>query len=64
MKLKTLALIFTGILITSVNLMAQKETLTGRQQAIVAIAANEARGDLAGLASSIECGLDNGLTVN
>ena len=44
--------------------MAQKETLTGRQQAIVAIAANEARGDLAGLASSIECGLDNGLTVN
>lgn len=57
-------MIFTGILITSVNLMAQKETLTGRQQAIVAIAANEARGDLAGLASSIECGLDNGLTVN
>lgn len=44
--------------------MAQKETLTGRQQAIVAIAANEARGDLAGLASSIEYGLDNGLTVN
>ena len=47
MKLRTLALIFTGILMTSVNLMAQKETLTGRQQAIVAIAANEARGDLA-----------------
>ena len=44
--------------------MAQKETLTDRQQAIVAIAANEARGDLAGLASSIEYGLDNGLTVN
>lgn len=39
MKLKTLALIFTGILITSVNLMAQKETLTDRQQGIVAIAA-------------------------
>lgn len=64
MKLRTLALIFTGILITSVNLIAQKETLTDRQQAIVAIAANEARGDLAGLASSIEYGLDNGLTVN
>ena len=30
----------------------------------MAIAANEARGDLTGLASSIECGLDNGLTVN
>ena len=33
-------------------------------KAKVAIAANEARGDLAGLASSIEYGLDNGLTVN
>ena len=44
MKLRTLALIFTVILMISVNLMAQKETLTGRQQAIVAIAANEARG--------------------
>lgn len=33
-------------------------------KAKVAIAANEARGDLAGLASNIEYGLDNGLTVN
>lgn len=49
---------------TSVNLMAQNETLSERQQGIVAIAANEARGDLARLASSIEYGLDNGLTVN
>lgn len=64
MKLKTLALTITGILMTSVNLMAQNETLSERQQGIVAIAANEARGDLAGLASSIEYGLDNGLTVN
>lgn len=39
MKLKTLALTITGILMTSVNLMAQNETLSERQQGIVAIAA-------------------------
>ena len=57
-------MIFSGILMTNINLMAQNETLNERQQGIVAIAANEARGDLAGLASSIGYGLDNGLTVN
>ncbi len=65
MKLKTLALIFTGILMTSVNLMAQnKSTLNDRQRSIVAIAANEAKGDIDALAVSIDNGLDNGLTIN
>lgn len=44
--------------------MAQNETLSKRQQGIVAIAANEAKGDLKALSASIDNGLDNGLTVN
>jgi 4-carboxymuconolactone decarboxylase len=64
MKLEIAALILTIITITSFDLMGQNEVLDGRQRSIVAIAANEAKGDLEALSASIEEGLDNGLTVN
>ncbi len=38
--------------------------LTERQQALVAIAANEAKGDIDGLKRALDEGLDNGLTVS
>lgn len=47
------------------NLRAQQaDTLSIRQQRIVAIAANTAKGDLENLKTAIARGLDNGMTVN
>lgn len=38
--------------------------LNKQQQSMVAIACLEAKGDLENLSKAIDCGLDNGLTVN
>lgn len=47
------------------NLRAQQaDTLSTRQQSIVAIAANTATGDLENLKTALARGLDNGMTVN
>ena len=62
--MKVTALAVVGLIITSFNLMAQNDELSLRQQSIVAIAANEAKGDLEALGESIDKGLDNGLSVN
>ena len=42
----------------------QTDTLSLRQQGIVAIAANTATGDLEKLETALASGLDNGMTVN
>ena len=62
--MKVTALAAIGLIIVSFSLMAQTDELSLRQQSIVAIAANEAKGDLDALALSIDKGLENGLSVN
>ena len=52
------------LLAASVSTNAQKMELTNRQQALVAIAANEARGNMEGLRQALNNGFDNGLTVS
>ena len=52
------------LLAASVSTNAQKMELTNRQQALVAIAANEARGNMEGLKQALNNGFDNGLTVS
>ena len=64
LKFKTVVLAMIMIIFTTGKLMGKNEVLDGRQKCIVAIAANEAKGDLAALGTSIENGLDSGLTVN
>ncbi|KAF0810311.1 carboxymuconolactone decarboxylase [Alcanivorax sp. S71-1-4] len=44
--------------------MHEEQTLTARQQAIVAVAAHAAAGDLPALKTALHQGLDAGLTVN
>ena len=47
------------------NLLAQENMkLTTKEQALVAIAANEARGDMSGLKSALSDGFNGGLTVS
>ncbi len=50
--MKVTALAACGLIISSFNLMAQNDELSLRQQSIVAIAANEARGNLEALGES------------
>ena len=52
------------LLAASFSTNAQKMELTNRQQALVAIAANEARGNMEGLRQALNNGFDNGLTVS
>ena len=52
------------LLAASFSTNAQKMELTNRQQALVAIAANEARGNMEGLKQALNNGFDNGLTVS
>ena len=52
------------LLAASFSTNAQKMELTNRQQALVAIAANEARGNMQGLKQALNNGFDNGLTVS
>ena len=52
-------------LLASHTMNAQQDMeLTKRQQALVAIAANEARGNMEGLKHALNQGFENGLTVS
>ena len=64
--MKRLLLIVAGCLLTAVRpIYAQTNmTLTERQQALVAVAASEAKGDIEGLKNALNRGLDQGLTVS
>ena len=64
--MRTIILSFTMIVL-SIYQSAQAQqvdTLSIRQQRIVAIAATTARGDLENLKTSLDRGLDDGMTVN
>ena len=41
-----------------------KMTLTERQEALITIAANEAKGNIEGLKAALNTGFDNGLTIS
>ncbi len=62
LKFRMLAVV---LLSASVSLIAQnKMTLTPKQQALVAISANEAKGNIEGLKASLNEGFEMGLTVS
>ena len=57
-------IIMAALLLMSLQIKAQYMALTTRQQALVAIAANEAKGNIDGLKSALNIGFDNGLTIS
>ena len=57
-------IIIATVLLMSLQIKAQYMALTTRQQALVAIAANEAKGNIDGLKSALNIGFDNGLTIS
>lgn len=65
MKTRILSLLTFFLLTLCANLQAQQaDTLSVRQQNIVAIAANTGKGDLKNLKTALAGGLDSGMTVN
>ena len=60
---KITILLAAALFMMSQQTKGQNMALTTKQQALVAIAANEAKGDLEQLRASLNKGLDNGLTV-
>ena len=61
--MKKLILLAT-VLLVSLQIKAQYMALTTRQQALVAIAANEAKGNIDGLKAALNEGFDGGLTIS
>ena len=65
MKFLKIFLIAAAVITTCGQIKSQtKMVLNNRQQGLVAIAALEAKGDVANLKFAVNDGLDNGLTVN
>lgn len=65
--MKTMRLLMLTVILmsASTSLFAQKNMkLTSKQQALVAIAANEAKGDIEGLKVALNDGFEKGLTVS
>ena len=63
--MKTRIGLLAMLLTASVSLFAQNDmVLTTKRQALVAIAANEAKGDIEGLKTALHEGLEQGLTVS
>ena len=61
---KITILLAAALFMMSLQTKGQNMALTTKQQTLVAIAANEAKGDLEQLRASLNKGLDNGLTVS
>ena len=57
-------IIMAAVLLMSLQINAQYMALTTRQQALVAIAANEAKGNIEGLKVALNEGFDKGLTIS
>ena len=57
-------IIMAALLLMSLQIKAQYMALTTRQQALVAIAANEAKGNIDGLKKALNEGFDGGLTIS
>ena len=53
-----------ALFVMTLQTKGQNMTLTSKQQALVAIAANEAKGNIEGLKAALNEGLETGLTVS
>ena len=62
---KVIMMLACIVLAASQNMIAQNDMkLSNKQQALVAIAANEARGDIDGLKVALNEGMNHGLTIS
>ena len=57
-------IIMATVLLMSLQINAQNMALTTKQQALVAIAANEAKGNIEGLKVALNEGFDDKLTIS
>ncbi len=67
MNIRRTTLVAIGMMCATIAVKAQKEmneTLSKRQQSLIAVAAYEAKGDLEGLKTAVDEALDGNLTVN
>ena len=63
-KLMVIIAMMTSCMSIAAQTKQNNMVLNKQQQSMVAIACLEAKGDLENLSKAIDCGLDNGLTVN
>ncbi|MBR0269071.1 MAG: carboxymuconolactone decarboxylase family protein [Prevotella sp.] len=64
MKYVKLGITMAALFVMTLQTKGQNMTLTSKQQALVAIAANEAKGNIEGLKAALNEGLETGLTVS
>ena len=64
MKYVKLGITMAALFMMTLQTKGQNMTLTSKQQALVAIAANEAKGNIEGLKAALNEGLEMGLTVS
>ena len=57
-------IMLAALFMMSLQIKGQNMALTTKQQALVAIAANEAKGNIDGLKTALNEGLEQGLTVS
>ena len=64
MKYVKLGITMAALFVMTLQTKGQNMTLTSKQQALVAIAANEAKGNIEGLKAALNEGLETGLTMS
>ena len=62
--MKAITIVLAALLVSTLQTKGQDMTLTTKQQALVAIAAHEAKGNIEGLKAALNEGLEHGLTVS
>jgi AhpD family alkylhydroperoxidase len=62
--MKKMTIMLAALMMMTLQTKGQNMTLTKKQQALVAIAANEAKGNIEGLKTALNEGLNQGLTVS
>ncbi len=62
--MKKMTIMLAALFMMTLQIIGQNMTLTTKQQALVAIAANEAKGNIEGLKTALNEGFEKGLTVS
>ena len=62
--MKNITIMLAALFMVTLQIKRQNMTLTKKQQALVAIAANEAKGNIEGLKTSLNEGFNQGLTIS
>ena len=62
--MKNITIMLAALFMVTLQIKGQNMTLTKKQQALVAIAANEAKGNIEGLKTSLNEGFNQGLTIS